>query len=400
LHFSSSFRAVSVAFDENTAINCSPETKSAVSYTGEGGQDGHGICWANQTVNCSSKARRVEWKFTVLEGQDIFFGLSVAPDKVKSLDPQMTEDMWLCHGSTGSLYHKGNLYCSSDDIVISDCSFAPGDVITFSVDCNERTVKVGKNNEGMRTAFANIPPNCDLYPAVVFAKTGAVQISGMGKVERCDLSNDEYAPPDLTDLPNSEAVAQSAVEMVRYLYERSPVWSEVIERMMVETLASPELSARVERLAANGVLSKVFGKGDKMLVDPVAREVDAVAAKVLPALAIIADIDRGIKVGSKVLSNDGTEGIVTKCSELHYSSSSYTSVHVFWTGESSALQTPLSKIKLAPTEFEFNFQCLLVGGHGNLLELLYSLNQGQNWPTLSTCRVWTLFSTEIQILLA
>jgi hypothetical protein len=66
---------------------------------------------------------------------------------------------------------------------------------------------------------------------------------------------------------------------------------------------------------------------------------------------------------------------VTKCSELHYSSSSYTSVHVFWTGESSALQTPLNKIKLAPTEFEFNFQCLLVGGHGNLLELLYSLNQ-------------------------
>ena len=169
--------------------------------------------------------------------------------------------------------------------------------------------------------------------------------------------------------PYGETVAQTVVEVLRHLYERSRAWGEAIERAVLDRMTTA--GAVLDRMATAGpdgqrraVLADAFAKGHPHLSITTAQDLDLVAAKTLPALALLADIDGGLKVGSRVKcggGDDDDEGVVVRVPDLP-DAFVLPTVEVYWTRgqfQSRTSQVPASKLEVAQTrDFDFNFNCL------------------------------------------
>ena len=317
-------RTIVPEFDVRGSINCAFEGKTIASRNLEQQRDG--FAWASHTVNCNrGGSSLVEWKVTLLGGYDAVVGVCSATAVSRSVDTDETEaeDVWLYNARSGRL-HSHQFFSRRMD----GCS--EGDVLTVSVDCDRAILSISKNGEGFRVAFAGLPRDTDLHPMFILSGNTAVQLSEVVAYNR--LTNGSSEPeceetgPTETETcmngcaPYGEAVAQTVVEVLRHLYERSQAWSEAIEAAVVQALSNDQLIESLDRItpAAEGkssVLLSGFVKERPHLCITASEDLDMVASKTLPALAFLADVDRGLKIGSRV-SCGGDEGIVVRVPEL------------------------------------------------------------------------------------
>ena len=133
--------------------------------------------------------------------------------------------------------------------------------------------------------------------------------------------------------PRGEAVAQTVVEVLRHLYERNNDWGEAIESVVAQALSDERLLECLGRVAPAGegaaALLGVFVKDRPHSCITASEDLDAIASQTLPALAFLADVDRGLKIGSRV-SCGGDEGIVARVPDLSDAFLPPT-IEVYWT---------------------------------------------------------------------
>ena len=339
-------RAIAADFDVKGAINCAFERNTIVSrnLAPEGMQEQRdGFAWARHTVNCGRGGSSiVEWKVTLLEGCDALVGVCSASAVSRCVDAAETEseDVWLFNAKSGRL-HSHQFFSRR----MEGCS--EGDVLTLSVDCDRAILSISKNGEGFRVAFAGLPRDTDLRPMFILSGDTAVQLSEVvvynkptatGSLE--PGSGDETGPTEVETCmngcaPYGEAVAQTVVEVLRHLYERNHDWGEAIEAVVVQALCDDQLLECLRRITPaegkSSVLLGAFVKDRPHLGITASQDLDAVASKALPALALLADVDRGLRVGSRV-SCGGEEGIVVRVPELSDAFLPPT-IEVYWTSK-------------------------------------------------------------------
>ena len=336
-------RTVVPAFDVKGAINCAFEAKTIVSRNAELEAEGRqqqrdGFAWARHTVNCArGGSSLVEWKVTLLGGCDALIGVCSASAVSRSVDPAETEaeDVWLYSTKSGRL-HSHQFFSRRMD----GCS--DGDVLTLSVDCDRAILSISKNGEGFKVAFAGLPRDTDLHPMFILSGETAVQLSEVVAYNRPTASFEpecvETGPTEVETCmngcaPYGEAVAQSVVEVLRHLYERNNAWGEAIEAAVVRALCDDQLLECLGRIAPgeghSSVLLNAFVTDRPHLCITASQDLDLVASKTLPALAFLADADRGLKIGSRV-SCGGDEGIVVRVPELSDAFLPPT-IEVYWT---------------------------------------------------------------------
>ena len=342
-------RAIVPEFDVKGAINCAFEAaKTIVSRNAagpEGRQQRDGFAWARHTVNCDrGGSSLVEWKVTLLEGCDALIGVCSASAVSRSVDTAVTEpepeDVWLFNAKSGRL-HSHQFFSRRLD----GCT--EGDVLTLSVDCDRAILSISKNGEGFRVAFAGLPRDTDLHPMFILSGETAVKLSEVVAYNRPTSGSfapgceDETGPTEIETCmngcaPYGEAVAQTVVEVLRHIYEKNHAWGEAIEAVVVQALCDDRLLECLGRIAlapaGEGQSSALLGAFVMDRPHPcitASQDLDVVASKTLPALALLADVDRGLKIGSRVACG-GDEGIVVRVPELSDAFLPPT-IEVFWT---------------------------------------------------------------------
>ena len=330
-------------FDREGAINCAFEAKTVASRKG-GKRDG--FAWARHTVNCARGGSSVvEWRVSLLEGCDALVGLCSASAVSRPVDAagaEEREDVWLFNARSGRL-HSHQFFSRRFD----GCS--AGDVLTLSLDCDRAVLSISKNGEGFRVAFAGLPRDADLHPMFVLSGDTAVRLSEVVAYAHPTATGtssapgreDEAGPTEIETCvngcaPRGEAVAQTVVEVLRHLYERNNDWGEAIEGVVAQTLSDEMLLECLSRIApaagegqGSEALLNAFVKDRPHSCITASEDLDVIASKTLPALALLADVDRGLKIGSRV-SCGGDEGIVVRVPELSDAFLPPT-IEVFWT---------------------------------------------------------------------
>ena len=343
-------RAIDPEFDLDGAINCAFEAKAVSSRkVGRRREGRDGFAWARHTVNCAHGGSSVvEWKVALLEGCDALLGLcsaSAVSRPIDAVETEEREDVWLFNAKSGRL-HSHQFFSRRFD----GCS--AGDVLTLSVDCDRAVLSISKNGEGFRVAFAGLPRDTDLHPMFILSGDTAVRLSEVVAYARPTatagtslpgMREDETGPTEVEACvngyaPRGEAVAQTVVEVLRHLYERNSDWGEAIEGVVAQTLSDERLLECLGRIAPDAgeegqegaaALLGAFAKDRPHSCITASEDLDVIASKTLPALALLADVDRGLKIGSRVSCRED-EGIVVRVPELSDAFLPPT-IEVYWT---------------------------------------------------------------------
>ena len=331
---------IDIEFNLEKSMYC---TKGDTRNTLLHGSGGKGYCLGSTGITSGC----VQWTFDILKetkgNEGTCVGVSLA--NVKDYSHRTTKDMWLYRAYSGNLYHNGEVPSALPE-------FTEGDSITAQLDMDEGTISFGKNGGPLRLAFTDLPTNkfnfgprdvevFELFPVVVFYSLNPgekVRIKDMKEDRKnkqlgCGAYNGNCSPVN-------ETVSQHIVKLVQDLYtaslkeeynelqweeeadsedtnphlmykKKTDSWKRCIEVALSERLTSQKAQKCTEVLenqckreyqnknGATSLKDDIVGKDcqtESNLLPLLSNSLN----QIWPALAVLSNIDSGLKVGSRV----------------------------------------------------------------------------------------------------
>ena len=387
-------KLIEVEFNLAKSMYCNiGDTRSTLLH----GSGGKGYCLANKGITSGC----VQWTFDILKetkgNEGTCVGVSLA--NVKDYSHRTTKDMWLYRAYSGNLYHNGEVPSALPE-------FTEGDSITVQLDMDEGTISFAKNGGPLRLAFTDIPTNkihfgpknddlVELYPVVVFYSLNPgekVRIKNMkenrrSKVLGCGEFNGNCSPVN-------ETISQHIVNLVQEIYissvkeehqvyrcsendydsddsniyndnkRRAESWKRCIQSILMERLTSQETQKCVQEVQTQckgesendtGSADSVNGRNNDAsrinisIEKAVLPKLNKTLKLIWPALAVISNIDSGLKVGSKVKRIVVDGGIPSGKNHTGYiigaPSDDSLGINVAWEPSNSTTVVPFSKIE-------------------------------------------------------
>ncbi|KAJ1527946.1 hypothetical protein ONE63_007879 [Megalurothrips usitatus] len=291
---------VDAGFDPDKSLYCTVESHSILQH-GAGGR-GYGLGNTSITSGC------YQWKFQILRENKGNEGtcVGVARMPIKDNNHRTTCDMWLYRAYSGNLYHNGEL-----PLTLS--GYTQGDCITVILDMDARTISFGKNGEEPVSAFEDVEAT-ELFPCVLFYSTNPGEKVAISDMQVCRSPRDLY-PGDPQCAPQPIVMAEAYVQLLRQLHA-TDVWCEKINDCLLERLEKaknlfPNNPLEVEPQCDNTINSseeQIELEGTEKTEDHgeiqgkiQTANIQQLCKEVWPALAVIAGVDRGLRVGGRCI---------------------------------------------------------------------------------------------------
>nr|QHB15577.1 putative E3 ubiquitin-protein ligase HERC1 [Bemisia tabaci] len=276
-----------IAFDADKCLSCNVESNQTLVHC-TGGR-GYGLTNVSFSSGCYS------WKFLIVKEHKGNEGTCVGISKwpVKDFNHRTTTDMWLYRAYSGHLYHGGELAFTLP-------SFTQGDYIVAVLDMDAKTLSFGKNGAEPILAFVDIDTTAELHPCVIFYSTNPGE-----KVKLTDMqvrgSPLELSAGDPQCAPTPVLMVEAYISLIRSLHECDS-WTQCINNSLVERLNKVKETLAEEKLD-RGVrtepdVSELEGEKSEKQRDI---NLSKLCKDVWPALAVIGDVDRGLRVGGKCI---------------------------------------------------------------------------------------------------
>ncbi|KAE8748468.1 hypothetical protein FOCC_FOCC004763 [Frankliniella occidentalis] len=287
-------------FDPDKTLYCSVESHTVLVH-GAGGR-GYGLGNTSITSGC------YQWKFQIQRENKGNEGtcVGVARMPIKDNNHRTTCDMWLYRAYSGNLYHNGELPLTLP-------GYTQGDCITVVLDMDARTISFGKNGEDPVSAFEDVEAT-ELFPCVLFYSTNPGEKVAITDMQVCRSPRDLY-PGDPQCAPQSVVMAEAYVQLLRQLHATDGWCNQVNECVLNRLNQTKELfpesseaspQSTTNSSAVNEELSNakdLTEKENNVSIEKKDQDskTQQLCKEVWPALAVIAGVDRGVRVGGRCI---------------------------------------------------------------------------------------------------